>query len=392
MAVKQRPNNRGYTENNSVQIIRGGAAYFRSIEEIAASAHYSLHLQTYIFDEDETGQQVARALKAAAQRGVLVYVILDGYASQHLSTGFVADLRKAGVHFRFFEPFFKNRNFYFGRRMHHKVFVADARICLVGGVNVSNRYNDLEDRPAWLDWALLAEGAIAEHVDRVCVRMWNRSVFSAKCLAVKPPKLPPPDGHCLVRVSRNDWVYKRTDITNSYRAMFAVARSEITIMTSYFWPPRRLLRRMEVAARRGVAVRVVLTGNADVPFAKYAERYLYNRLFRSNIEVYEYRSNVLHGKIAIRDREWLTVGSYNLNNISAFASVELNLDVDNAAVAVQLDDAVAQIIGDECTKVTKADFEAANSPLQFFFYYLSFRIVQALFFLFTFYFSQKRKR
>ncbi len=163
-------------------------------------------------------------------------------------------------------------------------------------------------------------------------------------------------------------------------------------MTSYFWPPQGLLRRMEAAAKRGVRVKIVLTGNADVPMAKYAERYLYNRLFRSNVEIYEYDRNVLHGKLAIRDGEWATVGSYNLNNISAFASVELNVEVLDKAIATQLRDAIGNIIATDCRHITKEGFHASNNVFKMFFYYISYMTIHVLFFLFTFYFSQRNSR
>ena len=162
-------------------------------------------------------------------------------------------------------------------------------------------------------------------------------------------------------------------------------------MTSYFWPPQGILRRMVIAARSGKRVRVVLTGHADVPLVKYAERYLYDRLLRNNVEVYEYQKNVLHGKIAIADRQWVTVGSYNLNTISAFASVELNLEVEDSVIAGRLCDAVETIISSDCRRITSESFVASTGVVSRALYYLSFRIIQLLFALFTFYFSQKKK-
>ncbi|MCF8450429.1 MAG: phospholipase [Taibaiella sp.] len=380
-----------YSEHNTVKVIRGGADYFQELVAIASSATSTLHIQTYIYDEDETGLQVAEAFMAAARRGVQVYMLLDSYASQSLSSAFIARLREAGIHFRFFEPFLHSRRFYFGRRLHHKIVVADAKVCMVGGLNISNRYNDMPGVPAWLDWALVVNGDAAKRIEKVCVRIWNKKLFVEKCAATSNIPQEPHSGSIPVRISRNDWVNRLTGVTDSYKELFALADKEVTIMTSYFWPPRGLLRRMEAAARRGVKIKIILTGYADVPFAKYAERYLYNRLFRSRIQVYEYTRNVLHGKIAIRDNEWITVGSYNLNNISAFVSVELNLDVMDKAVATKLAGAVQVIMEQDCTLITPQKFEASNNILKMFFYYLSYRIIQALYFLFTFYFSQRTK-
>lgn len=386
-----KPAKNQYTTHNNVALVKGGAPYFKAIETIAAQAKYALHFQTYIFDEDETGRAVTDALMAAAKRGVHVYLMIDGYASQKLPKEFIAEIKAAGIHFRFFEPLVLTYRYYFGRRMHHKVLVADGHTGLVGGINVSNRYNDMPDKAAWLDWSVMVSGDAAMELHQVCVKNWERSVFGRK--KCEPRVLPQPikeEATCKVRVRRNDWVYGKTDIYKSYRSLFANAREFATVMTSYFWPPRTLLNRIEVAARRGVKIRVVLTAHADVPLAKYAERYLYRRLFRSGIEVYEYQPNVLHAKLAFMDDEWLTLGSYNVNNISAFASIELNLDVEDRRIATEMRHAVDQIITNDCRPVVKEDYYLTKNPFKMFLYYLSYRAVHLIFFLFTFYFSQRK--
>jgi len=381
-----------YTIHNKVKIVRGGADYFNAIEKIADNARYTLHLQTYIFDEDETGARVANALIRAAQRGVHVYMLLDGYASKHLSSKFIAGIKDAGVQFGFFQPIFKSDLFYLGRRLHHKVIVADSNVCMVAGINVSNRYNDIGTAKAWLDWAVYAEGEVAKQLNDVCIKIWNRPVFRKKY--IDNPRYVPaplPSEECAVRIRRNDWVYKQTEITESYRELFYHARSHITIMTGYFWPPQKLLNRMAMAAKRGVKIKLILTAKADVPLSKYTERYLYSWLFRNNIEVYEYQANILHGKIAVRDNEWLTAGSYNMNNISAFASVELNLDVKNSAIATEVTDTLDSIIEKDCLQITQAEFYTSSHVVKRLFYYLSYRLTHLIFYLFTFYFTQQKR-
>ena len=93
------------------------------------------------------------------------------------------------------------------------------------------------------------------------------------------------------------------------------------MMTGYFLPGRFIRTNMKRAVRRGVKIRLILAGISDVKIAKYAERYMYNWLFRNHIELYEYKPCVLHAKVAVADRQWSTIGSYNVNDISAFASM-----------------------------------------------------------------------
>ena len=389
--TRRSPRTNEYTVHNKVKIVRGGADYFRYIEEIADGAKYAIHLQTYIFDDDETGNKVAAALIRAAKRGVAVYMLIDGYASQKLSASFINGLKEAGIHFAFFRPLVISNFFYLGRRLHHKIIVADSSVCMVAGINISNRYNDIGNSKAWLDWAIHTTGDAAKQLNDICVHIWNRSALRKKC---EPDTYPiqSVDSECMVRIRRNDWVFQHTQITKSYRELFNSAHSHVILMTSYFWPPQKLLKRMAAATRRGVKIQLILTAKADVPFAKYSERYLYAWLFRNNIEIYEYEKNILHGKLAMRDNEWITAGSYNVNNISAFASVELNLDIKNGTIAKEMNDKLAAIINGDCRQITQAEFATTNNILKRFYYYLSYRLIHIVFYLFTFYFTQRREK
>ena len=140
----------GYSTHNKVKLIHGGKEYFDLLLDLINKATASIHLQTYVYDDDETVSIIAVALNAAAQRNVSVYLLAGAYASRVMSQRFIDELRESGIHFRFFEPFFRNKYFYFGRRMHHKVFVADAKFALTGGINIANRYNDMPGMPAWI--------------------------------------------------------------------------------------------------------------------------------------------------------------------------------------------------------------------------------------------------
>src|SRR5262245_53178387 len=132
MSRRKRKPSSAYTYNNKVKLVRGGADYFNLLTDLVKQAAHTIYLQIYIFDEDETVQQVAGLLMQAAKRGVSVYLLCDGYASKNLSHGFIEQLRSAGIQFRFFEPLLKSEHFYFGRRLHHKVLVIDAWCSLVG--------------------------------------------------------------------------------------------------------------------------------------------------------------------------------------------------------------------------------------------------------------------
>ena len=390
MALLLRNTTPGFTKHNYVQLVHGGAEFFGTMEAMIRDARHTIHLQTYIFDEDRTGTQIADALRESSLRGVDVYMLVDGYASRNLSERFIRQMRHAGIRFRYFEPVFQSNSFYFGRRLHHKVIVADGCRAMVGGVNVSDRYNDLPGDPAWLDWAIYVEGETAQELHQLCTKLWVKfPVEVRKILAREKPFAPDPSLHCRVRMRQNDWVTRRNDITRSYLQMLSEAKEEVIIMSSYFLPGRLFRRYLARAAKRGVRIRLVLAGTSDVKIAKHAERFMYRWLFRNHIEICEYPHNVLHGKIAVADRAWVTGGSYNVNNISAYASIELNLDVDDQAFGRLVAGALGEIIALQCEQVSEASYRTQYGLFSRMVQRLSYETFRLIFFLFTFYFRQR---
>jgi len=381
-----------YTGNNRVQLVKGGKPYFDLLLQVINNAKESLHLQTYIYDADETGQMVADALVAAAERGVDVYMMVDGYASKALAKCLMGELRKKGVHIKFFEPLFKSKFFYFGRRMHHKVVVADAQFALVGGMNISNRYNDMPGEKAWLDFGVLVEGEVALELCVLCWKTWKGFPMRMKITPCEEKKITfniPKEEASLVRMRRQDWVRSKLDISKTYFEMLRTAKTEITIVCSYFLPGKQMRGLISKASRRGVKIRIVAAGRSDVMLSKYAERWLYDWLLRRNIELYEYEKNVLHAKLAICDSSWLTIGSYNVNNISAYATLELNLDVKNENFIKQVEEQVEKIITNDCIRITEEHHKKTRNFIIQFARWVSYHFIRAVLYLFTFYFKQR---
>lgn len=379
-----------YTFWNKVKIIQGGTEYFNLLFELINSAEESIHLQTYIFGNDETGQKVADALMAAAKRNVNVYLLADGYASQSLSAKMIQAFEESGVHFRFFEPLLKSKNFYFGRRLHHKIFVSDGKYSLTGGINIADRYNDMPGIAAWLDFALYAEGDISRELCLTCWKTWDGFV----------QKMPPnpcqkkiafdfAEEDCTkIGLRRNDWVRNKNEISTTYIQLFRNAQSHVTILCSYFLPGKIIRKLLRNASRRGVKIKIITAGPSDVMLSKNAERWMYDWLLRNNIELYEYQTTVLHGKVAVCDSEWLTIGSYNINNISAYASIEVNLDVRNAAIAKEMELRLETIIEKECKHITTEELTHTKSIFKQFVQWSSYQVIRFIFYILTFYYKR----
>jgi cardiolipin synthase len=381
-----------YSFHNKPTLIKGGEPYFKVLFQLIEKAELSIQLQVYIFDEDDTGKAVAEKLIEARKRNVDVQVLLDGYASRSLSKEFKDILRNAGIQLRFFNPIFKSENFYFGRRLHHKILVCDGLYALVGGINISNRYNDMPEDPAWLDWAILVEGDIAYELHKLCnlfYSKWNKKVVHLDKLLILP-KLNT-SLHCPMRIRRNDWVMNLNQISASYMEMLKNAQREIIIMSSYFIPSDFIRASMTLAIKRGVNIKLILASTSDIGIAKYAEKYLYAWALRQGINIYEYKTNVLHGKIAVSDDRTVTIGSYNINDISALASIELNIDVEENNFASNVKDQLNRIIENDCIKIDQKQFNASQNIFEMFLQWSAYRIFRIVFKLFTFYFTKQRR-
>lgn len=380
-----------YIPHNKAKLIRGGREYFTLLPKLIAQAQRTIHLQVYIFEDDETGRMIGAALMEAAKRGVRVYLLCDGYASKELSAGFIKELHAAGVYFRFYEPLLKSEHFYFGRRMHHKVLVVDGHYGLVGGINISNRYNDIDDDPAWMDWAIFMEGPICGSLHQICINLWAKPAQLAirRSMRHELPAIPV-TGNSPLRIRRNDWVKSKNQISRSYIDMFRKATSNVIIMSGYFLPGTIIRHHMSRATKRGIDIRVIVAGKSDVKLAKHAERYMYRWLLKRDIKLFEYTTSVLHGKMATRDQKWVTIGSYNVNDISAYASVELNIDVNDPEFAINVQQQLEDIMKNDCVQITEETYNKKYNFFERFIQYCSYWLVRIIFYLFTFYFKQRQ--
>lgn len=380
--------------DDRIRLVYGGREYFDLLQLLIQQAVKSIHLQVYIFEDDATGHRVADALAGAARRGVEVFLLTDGFGSQGLGNRLVNELVVAGVHFGRFEPLLKSRRFYFGRRLHHKVFVADNSVALVGGINISDKYCGDDENAAWFDVAVFVRGKTAAMLEQVCIKLWNSSGGMPKAFSGVHRQYNNINGLPTVnsiRLRRNDWVKRKMQIWKSYASLMTDAEKEIVIVCSYFLPGWKFRKLMSAAAARGVDVRIIVAGPSDVMIAKHAERYLYRWMLANNIRIYEYQKSVLHAKLALTDGNWMTVGSYNVNNISTYASIELNLDICSTPFVSSVRKHLQSVIANDCREVTLKDYKNDNSWIERVWQRFCYELIKVIMYLFTFYFRQEKE-
>jgi cardiolipin synthase len=373
-----------YTVHNTVEWIQSGKKFFDCLELLIDSAKNEIHLQVYIFASDETGIKITEALIRAAERKVQVFIIVDAYGSQTLSSVLIRRMQNAGINLKKYGELYSKGSFHIGRRMHHKIIVIDGLTSVVGGLNISNHYNDDAEGRAWLDFAVVMRGDISRRLQFVCRKRWSGWEFSFKArkklLKIFESGDKIREG-CPIRIRRNDFIRNKLDITISYREALRLSEKSLLLIGGYFLPGGRTRRLMRKAIDRGVEINVVVSEKSDVQILIYARRYLYAWLIRNGIGVYEYKPSNVHGKVLIADEKWTTIGSYDLNNLSTYSNIELNVDINDQNFAKSLSKHIHGIMASECKKVTEENFKAQKSPLPKFAMWVAYRFIKTLFVL-----------
>lgn len=364
----------------SADLILSGASFFETLEQLIDQAKETLHLQTYIFEADETGSAVIAALKRAAARGISVYVLADAYGSKALPKHVIAEANAAGIRFRLFSPFFSSESIYMGRRLHHKIVVADQHTALVGGINIADKYHGTAAERAWLDYAVLVKGDACKPLHTLCEYIYNKKNF--RKIPVQKTLQENSSHELLVRFTRNDWIRQRNEIYRSYIRMLHASQQSVIFVASYFLPGYGFRRALKKARRRGVQITIILAGKSDMPLLFYAEKYLYPFFLKYGIEIYEWKRSTMHAKALVADNRRTTIGSFNLNPLSRYRSIELNAEIINEAFAQQFRSHISGLLQNDCIRITaEANLHGKSrwARIRNYIVYYFFRIFFALF-------------
>ncbi|MBL87628.1 MAG: hypothetical protein CMO82_13345 [Winogradskyella sp.] len=190
-------------------------------------------------------------------------------------------------------------------------------------------------------------------------------------------------GKTLVGIRQNDWLKNKTEVCDSYTNSINQAKNEIVIVSSYFLPGRRLNNAIIGACKRKVKVTLILAGISDVPLIRNATSYLYSLFLKQNVLIYEWNNSVVHGKAAVVDNKWSTIGSFNLNDLSCYGSIEMNVEIHSPYFSELLRSDFQNIIN-QCNEVTIDTIYKNTSFISRFVNYMAYRMVRAAILFLTF--------
>jgi len=323
--------------NNSVQLLVDGPQTFASIRAALEGARHHIHLETYIFADDELGKSIAELLIRKRQEGVEVRVLYDGIGSLDTPADFFDHLREGGVEVHEFRPLNPVKTpliWKINNRDHRKIVIVDGRIGFTGGINISGAYSrgsashpgrERGLQEGWRDTHVRIEGPVVRQLQALFLSTWTRAGGKIDENSTDYFPEPAAAGNQLVSIVANDGDHP-TDRTlyATYLTAISSASRRIWITQAYFAPNEEVLAALIAAVQRKVDVRLIVPGFTDSGLIFHASRASYDRLLRGGIRIYEQDDALLHAKTAVIDQVLSVVGSANLDMRSFLHNNEVN--------------------------------------------------------------------
>ncbi len=318
--------------NDGHPIDSGAKAFAEMLKDMNAARHY-IHLETYIFYNDDVGQKFAEVMKRKARQGVSVAVIYDSYGSTQTPRSFFDDMRQAGVQVLEFNPFnpLRRERGWPNSRDHRKILILDGKVAFTGGVNLygaympssigKSNYGNVE--LPMKDMHVRIAGPAAVEFERLFEETWGRKNGPPLPKRNYLPKVAP-RGDEYVRVVDNSPGAKNRAAYLMYLSAIDGATHYVHITSPYFVPSSAIVEAMQHAAKRGVKIRIIVPAESDSRLALWAGKHRYGELLEHGIEIYEHHGPMLHAKTIVVDGVWATVGSTNMDLRSFALNDEVN--------------------------------------------------------------------
>ena len=342
------------TSGNELLLLENGEEFFPAVFDAIRKARKRIVLETFIVFEDKVGNELREVLIEAAKRGVQIDMTADGYGTADISADYIDGLTAVGIRFHLYDP--RPRRFGYRtnlfHRMHRKIVVVDDAIAFIGGINYSIDHLAEFGEGAKQDYAISIKGPAVTQIKRFAIDALRPPVKQRKWRRLgMPAEANPPSGTVALVVRDND--NHRNDIELHYRIAIRSAKKEITLANAYFFPGYRFLRDLRHAAQRGVKVRLILQGEPDMPIARFVATMLYDYLISGGVEIHEYCERPLHGKIAVIDDRWSTVGSSNLDPFSLALNLEANIIIYDEAFGISMKARLDGLMAEHCSLVKR---------------------------------------
>jgi cardiolipin synthase len=351
-----------FVPGNSLALLNNGDRFYPAMLEAIEQARHSITIEAYIYWAGEIGVTFARALAAAAARGVRVKILLDAVGSATVGNEILRILDKGGCHVAWYNPIRWNHLRRINNRTHRKSLIIDGRIGFTGGAGIADHWTgNAQDDKHWRDLQIRIEGPAVGPLQTGFAQNWLECTSE---LVSGPHFYPPPHktGPLSIQTIMSSPETGASTVRVMYCLAISAARSSIDIANPYFVPDHVSIDLFRDAVKRGVRVRVMVAGvNNDTPIARFNSVRLYGALLDAGVQLYEYNRTMMHHKMMMVDGLWSTIGTANFDNRSFSHNEESNVSVWDEGVARELTATFDADLAD-CQQVTKDAWKHRGLP------------------------------
>ncbi|HEY1905059.1 MAG TPA: phospholipase D-like domain-containing protein [Myxococcaceae bacterium] len=323
---------------NRIRLLRDGPENFPAWLEAIASARSYVYFETYIFRGDRTGQQFAEALSARAREGIKVRVVFDWTGSFATPSRIWRSMREAGVEVRSFNPFDWSSPLGWVHRDHRKTVSVDGRVAFVSGLCVGDAWagDPANGIPPWRDTGVQIEGPAVADVEQAFARVWATMGTPLSEGERRHRTDMGTVGDTRLRVISDE--PGTAGLLRLDQFIASAARRSLWITDAYFAGTPPYVQALRAAALDGVDIRLLVPGSSDIPALQPFSRAGFRALLEAGIRVFEWKGPMLHAKTAVCDGQWARVGSTNLNVASWLSNYELDVALEDARFAGQMEE------------------------------------------------------
>ncbi|MEQ4619261.1 MAG: phospholipase D-like domain-containing protein [Corticimicrobacter sp.] len=338
--------------NSSIQALDGGPETYPAMLAAIRNARHSVAMTSYIFDCDAIGKEIAEALIDARKRGLEVRVLIDAIGARYSHPPITSMLLRGGVQTALFmNTAFGLRLAYANLRSHRKIMIIDGTLALTGGMNIREEFiTPAKGGTPARDAHFRLEGPIVSQLMHIFAQDWKFSTHETlegpPWFPEDPPPAPDNMHPTAIRVVASGPDQNIGSTHNMILGALAVAERSVRIHTPYFLPDQPLIAALNTAARRGIAVDIVIPSNNNLRMVDYAMTAQLDQILGSGCRVWRAHGIFDHAKLLTVDGAWSYVGTSNLDPRSLRLNFEVDMEVYDPALAAwitrRIDGAIAQ--------------------------------------------------
>jgi cardiolipin synthase len=326
-----------FVDGNSLEILNNGDAFYPAMLQAVEDANASITIEAYIYWAGEIGHAFAEALAARARAGLPVKILLDAIGSAQIGRDILEVLNDAGCQVAWYNPIRWYTLGRFNNRTHRKSLIIDGRIAFTGGAGIADHWRGNARNPGeWRDMQIRLEGPAVVPLQTGFAHNWQQTTGELVTGDAFYPEIKPA-GNLAAQTLLSSPEAGASSVRTMYYLSIACARQSIDIANPYFIPDAVATELLVEACRRGVDVRIMVSGiRNDNWLARQNSVRLFGPLLRAGIEIYEFNRTMLHHKTMVVDQRWVTIGTTNFDSRSFAHNEESNVCCLDEPLAAQL--------------------------------------------------------